>query len=212
MKKATYLVSGIWYLVYKIRNTKYGIRSRGFTLIETLVAVTLLSVAVVAPMSLAAKSLASAYYARDQITAFYLAQEAIESLRSIRDSQILIIAQNPDGAPDIFGLIPHNNQPFIVDGRRGDAAGSIVSCDGTCPALEIDPTKTLYGYPGLGDDSSAWTPTYFRRTVHAYPVGGNQDEIRITVEVRWQTGSIQERTFTISENLYRWVNDGSAQL
>ena len=50
---------------------------KGFTLIETLVAVSLLTVAIVAPMTLTARSLSAAYYARDQITAFHLAQEAI---------------------------------------------------------------------------------------------------------------------------------------
>lgn len=180
---------------------------RGFTLIETLVAVMLLSIAVVAPMSLAAKSLGSAYYARDQITAFYLAQEAIESLRSIRDSQILIIAQSPSGAPDIFGPIPRDNQPFIVDGRKGDAASAIVLCDESCPPIQTN--KTLYGYD---PDTTVWTPTHFTRTVRAYPVGGSQDEIRIIVTVTWRTGAIQERSFTISENMYRWVNDGSSQL
>ncbi len=181
----------------------------GFTLIETLVAVMLLSVAVVAPMSLASKSLGSAYYARDQITAFYLAQEAIEALRSIRDSQILIIAGSSAGAPDIFGLIPHLNEPFTVDGRIGDASTAIVRCDGTCPPLQTD--GTLYGYPVLGDDPNAWAPTYFTRTVHAHAVGSNEDEIRVTVTVTWQTGPIQERSFTISENMYRWVADGSGQ-
>ena len=190
-------------------NTKKTM-SRGFTLIETLVAVTLLSIAVVAPMSLASKSLSTAYYARDQITAFYLAQEAIEALRSIRDAQILTIAESPAGAPDIFGLIPHGNQPFIIDGRKGDAASAIETCNVVCPPLQTD--LTLYGYPGSGEDATAWTSTHFTRTVHAYPVGGNQDEIRVTVTVTWQTGSIQERSFTISENMYRWVNDGSSQI
>lgn len=183
--------------------------SRGFTLVETLVAVMLLSIAVVAPMSLASKSLGSAYYARDQITAFYLAQEAIEAIRSIRDSQILTIAQNPEGAPDIFGLIPHLNEPFTVDGRIGDASLAIFRCDGACPPLQTD--GTLYGYPGLGDDLNAWTETYFTRTVHARAIVGAPDEIRVTVTVTWKTGSIQERSFTISENMYRWVNDGSSQ-
>ena len=184
--------------------------SQGFTLVETLVAVMLLSVAVVAPMSLAARSLGSAYYARDQITAFYLAQEAIEALRSIRDSQILLIAGSSSGAPpDIFGLIPHQNEPFMVDGRKGDASTAITLCNGECDPLQTD--NTLYGYPGVGDDPRLWTPTHFTRTVHAYAIPGNADEIRVTVTVTWKTGAIQERSFTISENMYRWVNDGASQ-
>ena len=194
---------------YQILNTTYGARSAGFTLVETLVAVMLLSVAVVAPMSLAARSLGSAYYARDQITAFYLAQEAIEALRSIRDSQILIIAGSSSGVPDIFGLIPQGNEPFTIDGRKGDASTAISPCNGACPPLQTD--KTLYGYPGVADDPILWEPTHFTRTIHAYAIPGSPDEIRVTVTVSWRTGPIQERTFTISENMYRWVNDGASQ-
>src|SRR3989344_5249811 len=89
----------------------------GFTLIETLVAVSLLSIAVVAPMTLASKSLSTAYYPRDQITAFYLAQEAIETLRSIRAGRIFLIAQGPSA--DIFEPI-RLNQDFTIDARKNE--------------------------------------------------------------------------------------------
>ena len=185
----------------------------GFTLIETLVAITLLSIAVVAPMSLAARSLGSAIYARDQITAFYLAQEAIEALRSIRDAQILTIAQSTGGAPDMFGSIPHDNSSFIIDARKIDPANAITPCSGgPCPALKTN--HTLYGY----ENETGWEATNFTRTVHACFVQSNgtcasppTDELRVTVTVEWKTGPIQKRTFSISENLYRWVNDGSGQ-
>lgn len=184
------------------------LESAGFTLIETLVAVSLLSVAIVAPMTLTAKSLASAYYARDQITAFYLAQEAIEALRSIRDSQILQISQSPSGASiNIFGPLVEkgltNGAPFTIDARLNDPVQAIAPCSGTCSPLQTN--GTLYGH------DPAWAPTYFTRTVRASFVGGGQDEVRITVTVTWQTGAFQIRTFSISEDLYRWVNDGSSQ-
>lgn len=195
-----------------LRTTNYELRtSSGFTLIETLVAVALLSIAVVAPMSLASKSLSSARYARDQITAFYLAQEAIEALRSIRDAQILLIAQSASGAPDIFGPIPHDNSPFIIDARKTDPGSAITSCSGeTCPSLQTN--HLLYGY------ESGWENTHFTRTVRACFIQSNGScasaatgELRVSVTVEWQAGPIQKRTFSISENLYRWVVDGSAQ-
>jgi len=62
---------------------------------------------------------------------------------------------------------------------------------------------TLYGY------ESGWTDTNFTRTVKVHAVGGAQDEIRVTVTVTWRTGSFQTRSFSISEDMYRWVNDGS---
>lgn len=188
---------------------------KGFTLIETLVAVSLLTIAVVAPMTLASRSLGSAYYARDQITAFYLAQEAIEAVRSLRDAQVLRIAQSSDGSLiDIFDptIIPISSsgqdKPFVIDVRKSDYSeeGVIVPCPTSAPCPALQTNGVLYGY----DPDSSWRDTNFTRVVHVYPVG--EDEFRVTVTVSWQTGAVQRRTFTISENMYRWVNDGSSQL
>ena len=175
---------------------------RGFTLIETMVAISLLTMSIVAPISLTAQSLESALYARDQITAFYLAQEAIEAVRSIRDGQILQITQTANASGlNIFGPIPLDNQPFTVDARTADSSQAITTCSTTCPPLQTD--GTLYGY------QNGWTDTNFTRTVKAAFVGSGQDEIRVTVTVTWQTGAFQSRSFSISENMYRWVQDGS---
>ena len=65
---------------------KFKIKNRGFTLIETLVAIAVLSLAITGPMVIAQKGIGSAIYARDEVTAFYLAQEAIEYIRNVRDT------------------------------------------------------------------------------------------------------------------------------
>lgn len=180
---------------------------RAFTLIETLVAISILTIAIVAPMTLVSRSIAAAYYARDQITAFHLAQEAIETVRHVRDHNVLETAL---GTPtDILLGIPLNT-PFVVNTVEDidDAIDEIPCISGTCPALQRDPTDTFYGY-GAG-----WTDTRFTRTVEAETVREDESEIpqeiRISVTVSWQTSSFQSRSFTISENLYRWVQDGSS--
>ena len=58
---------------------------RGFTLLETFVAITILMFAVVGPLTIVSKALNASYDSRDQITAFYLAQDAIEYIRNVRD-------------------------------------------------------------------------------------------------------------------------------
>ena len=199
---------GLTPLVEKTRSTSrltWRNSLMGFTLVETLVAISLLSIAVVAPMSLASQSLAAAYYSRDQIAAYHFAQEAVEAVRSIRDGQILQVAQDTTGTPiNTFGFIPTNNEPFTVDARKADPSEAIAPCpvDG-CPPLQTD--GTLYGYE-LG-----WAPTYFTRTVRASFVGGLQEELRVTVTITWKTGAFKIRTFNISANLYRWLPDGLNQ-
>ncbi len=185
----------------------------GFTLVETMVAISLLTVAIVAPMALTAQSLGSAYYARDQVTAYYLAQEAIESVRAIRDGQILCIAKNdcPAGNNNLFGAIP-NNTPFRIDVRTGAIHACNADPGGNCIPLQTD--GTLYGYQDGGPGT--WTNTNFTRTAIACYVqsdgtctGTPTDEMQVRVTVSWQTEGIQARTFTISSDLYRWINDGS---
>jgi len=175
--------------------------NRGFTLIETMVAVSLLSLAIVAPMSLASQSLASAYYARDQVTAFYLAQEAIESVRSIRDGNIL---QNSQGnTVNLLNGIPVGT-PFLIDTRNNQ---TWTTC--TTNPLKTDGNFYGYGTDPCNESEVGWTPSYFRRTVLAQFIPGTTDEIKVTVTISWTSGAFNGRSFSISENLYRWVSDGS---
>ena len=74
---------------------------------------------------------------------------------------------------------------------------------GTCGKLRNN--GSLYGY-GVGGN---WADTRFTRTVRVSMVDGGTDEIEVLVEVRWRSGAYQERSFTIAENLYRWVYDGT---
>jgi prepilin-type N-terminal cleavage/methylation domain-containing protein len=187
--------------------------NKGFTLIETLVAVTLLTISVVAPMTLTAKSLSTAYYARDQITASYLAQEAVEAVRAIRDGNVLRTALGTptdllEGNPEDPATQIPIGQNFTIDTRDN----AIVLCTGgpgdQCPFLQTDSGGTFYGY----DDG--WDDTKFRRTVIAEfvtnPEDGteNRDEVRLSITVSWQTGTYTSRDVSISENLYRWVEAG----
>jgi prepilin-type N-terminal cleavage/methylation domain-containing protein len=190
----------------RMKNRDISARA-GFTLIETLVAVSLLVIAIVAPMSLVSQSLTSAYYARDQVAAYSLAQEGIEAVRAVRDGNILNNAIT-GSSNSLLTNIPIN-QNFTVDARVSGGSG-LVSCGlSICPVLQVDPAGSLYGYgPG-------WNATKFRRTLFAKYVGpsalnGGQDEIRVTVTVQWDTSTGRTREFKMYSNMYRWVEDGAA--
>lgn len=197
----------------------YTHKERGFTLIETLVAISVLTIAVVAPMTLTSQALSAAMYARDQITAFHLAQEAIEGVRSIRDANIL---SNAYGSQlDILSGIPIERD-FVIDTRDDAAATAIHECTtGTCPPLKTDEIFYAYGPVGTTDIYGAapgWQSTNFTRTVRASWVAcpgeqscSDENEVRISVTVQWRTSAERTRSFTISQNLYRWVSDVTAQ-
>jgi len=169
-------------------------------------------VAITAPMLLTVQALSAAYYARDEITAYHLAQEGIEAVHAVRDGQILEIAltsSSEAGGLDLFGDLNTfaNNTPFTIDVTLN--MGDVQACSGDCPPLRTN--GVLYGY------DSAWETTNFTRTMHICYIQDNGDcdgtdetnAVRVTSTVTWRTASYQERTFTISEDLYRWVQDGS---
>src|SRR3989344_1106832 len=77
-------------LKHKLQDMRRGMREvRGFTLIETFVAVTILITAIVGPLAIAAQGLVTAKTASDQTTALYLSQDAMEYVHFVRDSNQL---------------------------------------------------------------------------------------------------------------------------
>ena len=65
----------------------------GFTLVEALVAISILMIAIASPMTLAQKGLSTATLSKDQMIASFLAQDAIEAIRNVRD-QIAVSQTN----------------------------------------------------------------------------------------------------------------------
>ena len=65
----------------------------GFTLIEAMVAITIVTLAVTGPLFTASRAIVAAQMARQKLTASYLAQEGIEYARAMRDNEYLAAYQ-----------------------------------------------------------------------------------------------------------------------
>lgn len=185
----------------KNRNLKsryYG--DRGFTLIETFVAISILTISVVAPMSLAARSLSISYYVRDELTASYLAQEAIETIRNVRDANTLSGLLSGNIIDFTSGIPSTTGQLFTVD-AHASVVNAMQLCSGDCSLIYTD--GTFYGYDDGG--GGTWVPTRFTRTVSAVYVDGAETDLLLTVNVSWKTGGFNTRSVTISEHLYKWI-------
>ena len=183
-------------MIKKIRS-KFSFK-KGFTLVETLVAIAILSAAMAGPMTLAIKSIGTASISQDQLTAFYLGEEAIEYVKNVRDS-------NSNGSdpndPTTYWL--NNLNPCIglnLSGLKKTCqieaiGGSVVSYDPN-QFLSFDQTTKQYNYA---------ITKGFTRTVHIDnpPVSGNGDEAIVTVIVSWQS-KIGPRSLTLYDNLYNY--------
>jgi len=161
--------------------------NRGFTLIETLVAISILLVSISAPLTIASRSLAASFFARDQITAFYLAQDAVEYIRNARDNNFLSNVNWLLGFPDTTGLA------FTVDTTDGTMA---LCGGGACPFLEYNDTTGFYNYGDAGASDSIFIRSVSITTINVH-------EVIIAVTISWSTGTFM-RTFSVKENILDW--------
>lgn len=167
---------------------------RGFTIVESLVAISILVVSVIGAMSAIQSGISSYIFSKDQITAFYLAQEGFEQIRNIRDENNLSdlnwlngIAENSDD-PCYFGEACTVSPIEETNATRCSAPGS-------CPVLHQDTATGFFGY------NSSWPESIFRREIELSSVNAN--EISVTVTVYWSKG-ILNRQFKVRENILNW--------
>ena len=185
-------------------------RSRAFTLVETLVAISIFTVSLLGLMSILAQGIADTNYAKRKIIASYLAQEGIEYIRNFRDTYVLYY----DPASTNNGWIEFNNRLIADscdDGCYFDDSSvsftnsnmpmtdlSFAACSGACPELKYDNATGKYNYDITGTSSG-----YFRKiNVIQNPVIPDETEIISTVS--WTQGS-GEHSIVFSEHLFNWV-------
>lgn len=171
-----------WFLVFSCR-------SSGFTLVETLVAISILLVAIAGPLTIAIRGLSSANIARDQLIANYLAQEAIEYIRSVRDNNVL------QGSNWLAGVGACGSS----NGCEVDVPNATINgCGSSCATLKYNTAQGTYGFGSGGD----WIMSRFTRKTVVNEIS-QDSEASITVTVSWQTGT-NSRTLSINDTILNW--------
>ncbi|QQG42538.1 MAG: type II secretion system protein [Candidatus Giovannonibacteria bacterium] len=157
----------------------------GFSLLETTVAVAILIIAVVGPLTLASTSIKSFSQAKNGLLAASLAQEGIELIRNYRSSNVL------GGRNWLFGM----NACLTPNSCKIDAVTSeIDSCGASCPALNLASASGLYSY-------GAGTPTIFIRKITLETIG--TDEVKIKSKVSWEE-RFGQQSFELEEYMLNW--------
>src|SRR3989344_424012 len=193
----------------KAKSLKLEASSSGFTIIETLVAIAILLLSIIGPLTIAEKGLASAEAARQEITAFYLAQEAIEYVRNIRDTnalqnggqwlQNLNECQKTAGCGIDVTESPQSQQTKECKINDGDC--QLYQYVGTSidPVPTTDPLYGIFGHRSTG----GWKPTEFTRKVYMTEINVDMDA-STTVRVMWNTGSFGSRHLDLTEHMLNW--------
>ncbi len=177
---------------------------RGFTIIETLVAVFILLITTTGPLTFTQSGLRSSFLARDQITAFYLAQDSIEYLKNLRDQNQ--IAAN-DTWLDQFGACAPVSEgadgtvSCNIDSILDQTAECIISPtnpNGTCPALYYEVNKGNFSMTnGTDFEVSKYTRTMYVTLINA-------KELQVIVEVSWDSQLLSGlKRIVVQENIYK---------
>lgn len=183
-------------------------QQQGFTLVETLVAITILLVAIVGPMTIAARGLQSAFYAREQITAFSLAQEGVELIRAIRDRNALAPGITTNWLTGIPGECRNSGEGCGLDARN--STFTLFSCNGSGDPCRLKDEGRVSGNRGFFSYATGGALTPFTRQIWVREVaGGNEKEAEVIVEVSWRSGlfgdvktvTVQSRIFNQYDNL-----------
>ena len=165
----------------------------GFTLIEMLVAVFIFSLALAAFMGIASRGLQVARYAQDEVRAQYLAIEAIEVVRNVRDQAFIggvgnggwdsIFNQN--GCLDYVDADPDNNCAFEF--------GSEITIF-PCTSCIVHFNQSNGDYRQFETVPGIYLPTDYTRKIRIERVLDGLEEVIVTVEVSWSTGSVEYTT------------------
>lgn len=175
--------------------------SRGFTLIEALVATFVLVTAIVGPLTITAKGVFFSNLAKDQVTAFYLAQEPIEYIRNKRDNNTIA---GGNWALWKSGVVQNCMASVNPNGCYIDVTNDTISPCGVsdCPYLNRNSVSGFYGY----QSGTNWNQSEFKRTVKVYNEPQSDSgarEVLIVVTMDWQLGVIT-KNFVLRENLFDW--------
>lgn len=181
-------------------------RHAGFSLLETIIAITILTISMTAVFTLVSLGVRSVSLSANELTAYFLASEGLEYIRNVRDENALLGA--PAFDPLIFGdcIIATG---CIVDVRAGGGAGTFGSCPaGVCPRLRFNRDQGIYNHEAwvAGSNEDSIFTRQILMTCKNYnppnPCPPEEFEVRAIISWRQRAAPFALRSFTINTNLF----------
>lgn len=195
-----------------IKHKKKLNHKKGFTLLETLVAIFILTLALTGPIYIATLAIRGSVESRDNISAYYLAEEAIEAIRNKRDEISLTNDNDAEWLNGITGDANCKNSSSEVSLRycymtREGSTGKykFIEYSGNPSPLSFNPTgnSIIYGEDGVGFGESKFTREIYLK-VADQDGSTNSDanrEVDVVVTVKWEDRG-RDRQLQLIERLH----------
>lgn len=178
---------------------------QGLTLVEALVAITVLIIGVIGPLNIAARGIGDGIFARNQIAANYLAQEALELVLNrryalARQAQYLPPDSGSifDNDPQIAGCVTFSNIGTQYCSLDAQSATNLIAAN--CATDSDNNCKLVYNNTNKLYDKSGSAGTVFYRLVKMRYVG-DSNQLEVKVIVKW-FNKTNQKTLTLVEYLF----------
>ena len=161
----------------------------GFSLVEVLVAISLLLIALVGPMTFFARSSQSTEVANDRAIATFLAQEGAELIQKKRDDRTLehFLNSGEDGWEDFLSDVSQcmdaSGCGVDIDTTAGDTTVQVINCSDNNCVLSYDENA---GRARYNHGSGEVTP--YTRVIQLEAIDNR--EVEITSRVEWDSTSL----------------------
>jgi len=176
-------------------------KEKGFTLVETLIAISILMISVAAPLSLAAKGIQAANLAKQQIVAYYLAQDAYEVIKNITDTNKLAVKTYAEG-----GIIAGDlNNICVSNNCRIDTLTGKIEMFTPGQKIKYSDSMNVYGFDPAG--ASSYFDTIYSRyfkIIKTKDTGVSIDEIKVLITMEWNIPYIGLQSYTLEGHITNW--------
>ncbi len=180
-------------------------KHKGFTLIETLVAIAIFSFSITALISITGNGIFNTNFVKNKFTASYLALEGAELVRNVRDTA----TSQGNGWGVIMSSTSFLGACSSTDACFVDASPSdtlvVLPCNaGDCPFIRYKLDEARFNYDPY--DGVTNLNSIFKRTISIAPVAGNPEEVEVTSKVEWMQGTTSHNvSFTF--DLLNWAGN-----
>ncbi|MGB9680585.1 MAG: prepilin-type N-terminal cleavage/methylation domain-containing protein [Minisyncoccia bacterium] len=163
---------------------------KGFTLVEALIAISILIIGILSGFILVTRALYNVSVIQDRLSAVFLAQEGIELVRNIRDTNFIKILNNKGTISWREGL---SDGCYLIDTSMPLTLKPI-ACNNENDYLTYNQDLNLYLYNN-GSNTS------FYRQIKIETI--SDDEIRVISFIKWKTRNMIF-DLTVEDHLYNW--------